>query len=499
MIPLTTIGATEQADPAAEPSPKADTQPTLPPEKLEALKRLVGHREELDPEHRALVESMAQQYKIPMAPKTGFVEKANAVKEGVQAVGSAVKQSALPTAGQVAGMTAGQVISPGNAPLSLAMGSAGGVAGTYLNKKLGITNPDSLDYLASAMAVPGGVLATRAGRSAIPGASAAEQQIASGMMRKVPALATGSKAETDAAYKAMRDLGPTKIPAKNFHRMVNSLLTNEKNLAKYGEDVSDVRGRLLKTAGELSKNSSWMSFDDMSNLLKRYRERVASAESKGGEQYGLYKALRASMFEDMKQAIDVKGKSTPQIKALRAANDASMRRIAQEELSDIVERHGTKFISEGGQIFEVTNAAKVVNELQKIDFAKGAGPIEAAKVNAALKKIANIPHPREGLRASLGSEGRVIATGTAATAGAFAGGPLGAAGGAAAAYVGFKVHDAIASLLMSDQGRNFLVKMFTHNGGTVGAKTAAVIQFAASQFQPPGSPQPPTEGPQDQP
>lgn len=477
---ITTLGATQQAAQPLSPKPPSG----LSDDQLDALKRLVPQREKLDPERRALVETLAKQYRIPMGPKTGFVEDPNPTRETIRGFAQGAKQSALPIAGQIAGMTAGQIISPGNVPLSLTLGGIGGVTGTKLNETFGLSKPDELDYLLSSMAPAAGLGTVRATRRFTPGVEAAEQQLAVPIIKGLPSTVEGSKRATDAAYQRVKDLGVVNLEMPQFSQTVNKLLGTEQNLSKYGEHAGAIRGRLQRTAEALVAQGGSMPFDDVSGLLKRYRERVASAEAKGGEQYGAYKVLRKSLFDDM----DAASKHIPtasHAKALRTAMGEAKKRIAQEELSEIVERYGSKMVTISGQTFEVIEPTKVLNKLRDIGWMQSAGPETARKVEQTLKQLAKVPKPSIDLRSGMGQEGRVLATAGAAVAGAYAAGGRGAAYTAAASYAAFKAHDAIAQLAMSDRGREMLVKLFKFNEGRIGERTAAILQFAASQLQEP--------------
>ena len=162
---ITTYGATEQADQPVTPVPNQG----LSEEKRASLERLVQHRDELDPERRLLVEEAAKRYGITVPPAKGFTQAHNPLKEKVEDTGRTLKVAALPMGLQAAGIIGANTLSPGNVPLSIAAQTAGGLTGTFLNEKLGISNPDELDYLLSGSAPLLGAGIAKLGRRMIPG------------------------------------------------------------------------------------------------------------------------------------------------------------------------------------------------------------------------------------------------------------------------------------------------------------------------------------------
>lgn len=450
--------------------------PHLPPEKFAALERLAGRREELDPEQRAMVEELAKLYKIPLAPQPGFVEKLNRTRQAVEEM----KPAALPMLGQAAGGIAAQALSPGNIPLSAGLQGAGAMLGVKGNELLGISKPDEIDYLLS-----GGVGLTgpllRLGRRAFPGSAAAEQEIAAGEMAKIPQTVEGSKHATDAAYAAIDKT--MRIPVTNFSKTIDTLGAHEQRLRVFGEDVPALRRRLDKSAQEILNQGGTLDLDTINGLLKRQRERVASAEAKGGEQYGAYKVLRQSLFQDMEAATKAGGPGGQQVQALRTAMAEAKKRIAHEELSEIFQRYGTKYVEVGNQVFQQIDPVRVLNKLRDIEWAKTAGAGEFNRVRQMLIQLAKVPEPQMAQRSGLGTTGRVTAAAGIAGAAAMAGGPVSPLVAAASAATLVATHNAVARLSMSETGRKFLVKLFTHNKGRVGERTGQVIQFFASQLQ----------------
>jgi hypothetical protein len=451
----------------------ADVPTPLEPQQLEALKHLVGKRSELDADRRALVEELAKQHGIPMQPIKGTMEE----------IGDAAKVAALPMAGQLAFGTVGAMT--GNPALVLAGESAGGLIGTKANELLGISKPGIEDYALSAGIPYAGAGLMKLARKLTPGHSAAEQQIGVGELRKMPGMLEGSKQAVDTAYA---QVGNMKLPTANFSATVNDLLSTEAIMRKYGAHNPAVKRAMMATAQELSNNPSGIPMSEVNALLKRYREKVAGLEGKGGEQYGAYKALRQGLFKDMDDAV-AKGIGTDAL-LLRQAMGEAKKRIAKDEFTELLAQHGTRHETVLGQTFEVIQPTKLLNKLHQMEFDKSVGKSTFDKISQTLKQLAKIERPSESFRTGIGSEGRAIALAGAGIIGSAAGAEHGAqgvlgggAGSALAAYGAIKVHDAVAGLFMSDRGRKFLVKLFTHNKGQVGARTAQVLQFAAAQFQ----------------
>lgn len=483
---LTTLGATEEAD---QPTPRAEA-PTLPEEKRAQLERMVSQRNQLDPERRFLVEEAARKYRIPLPPMHGFSDTPDPLKEKLTDAGRTLKVAALPMGLQAAGIIASNAISPGNVPLGIAAQSAGGLAGTYLNEKLGIAKPDELDYALSAGAPLGGYGVMKAGRRLIPGVGAAEQQIGAEALRDTPKLLEGSKQATDAAYDVARQqFGQTPLAVPSFQQTLKVLGDTEQTAQKYGIGSAPVRRSVEKSAAAVQASGGAIPLDEVNTILKRYREKAASAEGKGGEQYGAYKALRQALFKDMETASQ--GQSGPGAQAYRDAMAEAKKRIAKDEYTDVLAQHGVKYETVLGQTFETINPTGMLNKLKNLDFAASVGPKEWQKIESTLKELAKIPHPDASMKTGIGSTGRVVAMQGAGLVGATAGAAFGGAGGAAmggagsatAAAIAMKTYDAVSSMMMSDRGRKFLVKFFKMNQGRIGERTGEVLQFAASLMQ----------------
>jgi hypothetical protein len=420
-----------------------------------------------------LVEELAKQHGIPLQPQ----------KSTLQEVGDAAKTAALPMLGQLA---FGAAAAPtGNPALIIGAEGVGGVIGTKANELFGISKPGVEDYAMSAGIPAAGAGLMKLARKLTPGHSAAEQQMGVSELRKMPDLLGGSKQSVDDAYA---QVGNMRLPTANFSSTVNSLLSTEAIMKKYGVHNPAVRRAMSETASELSQNPGGIPMSEVNALLKRYREKVAGLETKGGEQYGAYKALRQGLFKDMDAAV-ASGKGTDAL-LLRQAMGEAKKRIAKDEFTELIGQHGTRHETVLGQTFEVIQPTKLLNKLQQMEFDKSVGPANFAKISQTLKQLAKIERPSESFKTGIGSEGRAIALAGAGIIGSAAGSEYGAhgalgggAGSALAAYGAIKVHDAVASLFMSDAGRKFLVKLFTHNKGQVGSRTSQVLQFAAAQFQ----------------
>jgi hypothetical protein len=245
---ITSIDATYAAqEPKEEPASSG-----LNEEQLAALSRLVQQRDKMDPERRAMIESVAQQNKIPLPPASGFTDQGNPTKEGMSALGEAAKVSALPMAGQLIGGTLGAPLGPAGI---IAGQSIGGVAGLAGNKLLGISNPDSLDAAVTGAVPALGKAATVAARRGLPGAAAAEQQIGAELMRDSFAPQPALKQATEAAYQRLDVIGRPDMPAPNFQATIGKLFDTENVAKKYGGSSPIIR-RAVKEAGETMQNQS---------------------------------------------------------------------------------------------------------------------------------------------------------------------------------------------------------------------------------------------------
>lgn len=444
----------------------------LTEDQLQALKALAAKPEQLDSDRRALVEEMAKQHNIPIAkPKTVLDD-----------VGDMAKTAALPMIGQLGFGLAG---SPAG-PAGIVAGEiTGALIGTKANEMLGISKPDQLDYAMSGGAPLLGAGIGKFARRLIPGGSAAEQGIGAERMKAMPSMLEGSKDATNQAYAQVGN-SPLEVPA--FTKTVQTLLGTEDTMKKYGVQSPQIKRAMDTTLKTLMQNPSGIPMTEVSGLLKRYREKVAGLETKGGEQWGAYKALRQSLFADMDSAIA--GKKGTDALLLRQAMGEAKKQIAKDEFSEIVGQHGSKMSTVLGQTFETIQPTKVLNKLRDIGFEQSVGKQTYGKIEQTLKELAKIPHPAESMKTGIGSEGRAIAMTGAAILGAAAGadsGPQGIVGGgvgsALLAYGAVKTHDAVARLMMSDSGRKFLTKLFKHNQGKIGERTSQVLQFAADQFQ----------------
>lgn len=475
---ITTQGATD-----ADAEPQAPAEPAsnkLSADQIEALGRLAQRRGELDPERRAMVEALAPEYNIPLPPVQGFSQVKNPRREQMSDVGEAARVSALPMGGQLVGGLIGLTL--GGPPGEMVGQSIGGIAGLAGNHMLGISRPDSTDAALTGAAPVMGKLATVLGRKAIPGHAAAEQQIGAELIRDTPKLLPGDAASTKAAYDKVAAMGSPTMPVPSLTKMVTDLSSVEAVAKKYGGSNPTIRRATIDAAKTLQASGGNMPFSDVAIMLKRYREKVSGLETQGGEAFGAYKALRKSLFDDMATA-EAQGTSAGQnAVALKEAMKAAKQSIAKDEFTEMLEKHGTKMVTVGGQTFEVIEPTKILNKLNAIDFKASVGAQTYSKIEQTLKELAKIPKPDTATGAGIGTPKRALVMAGAGAAGALHG-PVGAMGGSIAAAGTMMMHDAAASLMMSDKGRNFLVKMFKANNGKMGERTGQMMQFAASQFQ----------------
>ena len=338
----------------------------LSKEQLSALERLANNRGQLDSDRRALVEELGKKYNIPMPP----------IPSKMSQFGEAAKVAILPMAGQLAGAGVGAM--SGNPALVVAGEIAGGLVGTKANEMFGISRPDLIDYTASAGApLLGATL--KLGKRLIPGGSAAEQQIGVERLTNLPKTLEGSKEATDTAYARIGE-APLKMP--NFSATVQTLLGTESTMKKYGIHNPTVNRAMKQTATTLADNPDGIPITEVRNMLKRYREKVAGLETKGGEQYGAYKALRKAIFDDLDAAAE-SGVGEGAI-LLRQAINTARKQIVKAEFSDLVAYDGIKTVTVGTQTFDVIQPTKLLNKLRDIDFAASVGPKEFSKIETTL-------------------------------------------------------------------------------------------------------------------
>jgi hypothetical protein len=478
---LTTYGATEGQDEAKTPAP--DQASRLSPEQLGALQRLIDRRDELDPEKRATVEAVAKANGLAISPKQGFTQLTDPRKEQMSDLGEAAKVSALPMGGQLLGGIAGAVI--GKSPQAIMAGqSVGGIAGLLGNKALGISKPEALDAALTGAVPYMARGAAFAGRRAIPGVEAAEQQIGAELLRKAPDVLPGSKEATKTAYDQLEALGSPNMPVPNLQRSVSELLNTEMTSKKYGGASPIIRRAVIDAGKTLQAQNGEMPFRDVSIMLKRYRQKTADLESKGGEVWGAYKELRKSLFDDMALAEKGGGAAAANVEAQRAAMATARQQIAKDELSESIEKYGVKTVTVNGQTFEVIDPTKVLNKLKDMGFAESVGTQQYQKIEQTLKHLAAIPKVNMATGTGVGTPMRATAMAGAGILGSALGvGASGGVAGAAGAAGAIMAHDAVASLFMSDKGRDFLVKLFKANKGRMRETTGQMLQFAASQME----------------
>jgi len=327
-------------------------------------------------------------------------------------------------------------------------------------------------------------LLTHGARRAIPGVEAAEQQIGAELLRGVPSTLPGSQQATQAAYDRLAQLGSPNIPVPNLQRAVTDLFDTERIAKRYGGANATIRRGVMEAARTLTAQGGQMPFQDVSIMLKRYRQKIAGLESKGGEEWGAYKELRKSLFQDMEAAAQAGGQNAQLVQAQREAMAAAKAQIAKDELTEAIEKFGVKSITVSGQTFEVIEPTKILNKLKDLDFAGSVGPQQWKGIEKTLKQLAAIPKVNTATGTGVGTTMRAVAMAGSGVIGGAIGTPIvGGVAGAAGAAVAIKAYDAAASLMMSDRGRNFLVKLFKANNGRMSERTAQLLQFGATQLE----------------
>ena len=458
-------------------APSAGTTQELDADQIAALKRLYANKDKLDKESRVIVESLGPQYGITDSGETA----GEAAQRSIFQMG---KQAALPIAGQIAGGAIEGALTRGAD--TIAGQSAGAMLGVKANEMLGITKPTPEDYFLAGMAPPVARAATAAGRALIPGKEAALQQMAVPRMEAVAGKV--AKGGVDAAYKALEPFADLPIPAGHLNETFARLGKVESVAKQFGLGSAPINRLVTKGEQAMATEGGRIKFGDAMIVLKRLREKISGMEEKGGEAWGAYKAARKALFDDLDEVAKAGGTQGTAVVKYAAAREAAKKAIAQNELADVLAKDGTRIVTVGGQTFPIIEPTKVLNKLKKMEFAQSVDKATWAGIEKELKQLARVPRPAGTERVALGTPGRVIATGgtgLAATAGFMSAGPMGAAMGTAAAAGAVGAHEAIARLMMSDKGRNLLVKVFTANEGRMGERTAAMLEFVAAQLQTP--------------
>ena len=473
------------ATPLLQQGSSRDVQP-VPPDELPPLSEeqraklhlLLLNKDRLDPEQRVIVEELAKQRKFE-ALHEGITERPSTAKEQYQAMARAVKESILPVAGQMAGAVIGRAIPGAGSAVSRVIGgeTVGALGGVEANRQFGISDPGALDYLMSGAVPALSHVALKGVRRMWPGGEAAEQQLAIPKLGEVSQVMSGPEASP--LYERLAKGQDFTFANPSFREAISKLAKTEESASKYGLGSAPIKRMTTKAERAMEGTPGEMSFNDSRVILKRLREKADAVEQKGGEVWGAYKHLRGQLYKDINEL----AKTSTEAQTLKQAASNARREIAQDELVDVLTKYGTKWVTVGGQTFQIIQPTKVLNKLKDMNFTESAGK-DWPKIEGMLKDLAKVPTPTGTEKVALGSPGRVMATGGAgaATALGFGAGSLATAGGAAAAIASY---EAIARLSMSDKGRNLLVSLFKANEGRVSERTATILQFAVSQVEPP--------------
>lgn len=455
-------------------APSAGTTQTLDPEQIAALQRLYTNKDKLDKEQQAIVEALGPQYGITDSGPTAGETATNSILQ----MG---KQSILPVGGQIlGGIVEGALTRGADTQAGQSIGAMLGVAG---NEMLGITKPGPMDYYMAGMAPPVANVLTKAGRAAIPGKEAALQQMAVPKMQAVGGAT--AKGGVDAAYKALEPFKDLPIAAGHLNETFAKLGATEAVAKRFGLGSAPVSRLVTKGEQAMSSQGGRISFGDAMTVLKRLREKTASMEEKGGEAWGAYKAARKALFDDLDDAAKAGGTQGTAVVKYAAAREAARKAIAQDELAGVIAKDGTREVTVAGQTFTIVEPTKVLNKLKKMEYAQSVDKETWAGIEKTLKELAKVPRPQGTERVALGSPGRLLATGGVGAAGAIFGAGGGSIEAAAGAAVAIGVHEAASRMMMTETGRNLLVKMFKANEGRMGERTATMLEFVAAQLQTP--------------
>jgi len=363
-------------------------------------------------------------------------------------VGKMVRQSALPVIGGALGGAGGSLLAPGAGTV---MGTAGGsVLGEAANQYLGIT-PKSYTQMGLAAALPLAGAGIRSGILNLPGSEAGQQQLALRRGQNI-AAGIGPKLDPSRLYQQAAAVG-TGVPKGPILGALQSVADQEALLAPQLQSAGVKKGvRAVSwilanppTSGALGPGNDVQLKALMPNL------------SRLGEIYG--KAVRdgdpgrkqlGELYAGIQRAIDTAATQQGGQGAtlLRRANEAFKRKLASEELRDLVTKSTT---SMGGH--EGLNADAVVRALTKgkeltTNLGRWIGDEEAQGVREAFQALAKIP--------PVSSAGQSGVSGMGFAQRALVGGALGsvlAPEPGTGAVIGVLGTEALVRVLMSPPGR----------------------------------------------
>ena len=342
--------------------------------------------------------------------------------------------------------------------------------------------------------------------SRLPGAGRAAQQYAAETVQTLPGQLTrpvippaiqqraGTASPTVEQLFTMTAKMNPQIKMANLDTALRSLRQTEQSLAAKFPSLS--KTGILDTIEELERaliaGKGKLAFADIQPVLKRLGQRTASLRTSNdpgaSELLGHYKALVSNIHADF-DAATAKGGAAA-IQTLRAANAAAKHQFATEELADVIGSVNRVILKEGHmeiprsvgiQFQKNTNYPYVdakgiwtaIKGKQMEQFRRSISPEDMLKIDRTLQEINKLPSlPPPGPYGSGQRVGRgALTAGTAMLSGidpltAEALGLLAAGGDMA-----------ITKALLTDTGRNLMMKLFKEQGSR--ALTPGVITMLA--------------------
>jgi hypothetical protein len=384
-------------------------------------------------------------------------------------LGRMVRQSALPVVGGALGGAGGSLLAPGPGTV---MGTAvGSGLGEMANQGLGITPRSNLQVgLAGALPLAGAGI--RSGFLNLPGSEAGQQQLA---LRRGQGIAAGIGPAVDPSrlYQQAAAAG-TAVPKGPVLSALQSVADQEAILAPPLQSSGVKRGIravswILANPPDSTEIQLKALMPNLSRLGEIYGKAVRDGDP-GRKQLG-------ELYSGIQRAIDTAATEQGGQGAilLRQANDAFKRKLASEELTDLVTKSTT---SMGGH--EGLNADAVVRALTKgkdltTNLSRWIGDEEAQGVREAFQALAKIP--------PVSSAGQSGVSGMGFAQRALVGGALGsllAPEPGTGAVLGVLGTEALVRTLMSPPGRAVVKALSSER---IGGQAYTVDQILNMAYQ----------------
>lgn len=489
----------------------------------EELRTLYMNRDKFPLDKRRLIERDAIEAGVDKEtpPQYGVSDKAtgeesfmeNYVEPAATVLKGIGKSTAIPLTLQIGGAMAHKRL---GLPYSLQTQSALAGAGSYLNSKLGITQPHSESItglppdMEEALAtmtgtgVMGGI--AKYGTPHLPGAAAGRQAVGVEAMQGLEkGIRPGVTPPSEAMFKALEQGPNPTIPMEPFKTTLGGLRTEYSMLSRNqkpgpgggstfntpGDKNAGVLGKIKGYQENLKYQPSGWSFTQFRGELKAINQDIRNARAEGTD-YGALLKLKGGMLDSLEQAA-VNPKLPATVAAdLRAANKQFAKEMVQEDLADIIAGKGIKTVAAKGQLLPETKPEAVLDALNKyvredLPDTLPSGKTSVLKqeleptitgIREMLDDLAKIPKIEPKEHVALGSPGRIFATAGGTAAGYLVGGPIAASIGAAG---GALVHEGLARLMMTQKGRDFIVKVVKSQGGHISETSMALFGTAATQ------------------